>query len=143
MFLAHTITVVRQRALLISHSGSQADEADTLSNTASHSDRGKENAGGPSPANKVLAFKPKSSALPDTHTQSTLLLGKFPHEITLTILIRTFHPPSLFQVHKCLQLWPLRQRILFQEMLELQQPAFQLGGYSPSECVLPAHTIPA
>lgn len=59
--------MVWQRALLISHSGSQADEADTLSNTASHSDRGKENAGGPSPANKVLAFKPKSSALPDTH----------------------------------------------------------------------------
>lgn len=66
-FLAHTVIVGRQRALLISHSGSQTDGADTLSNTASHGDSRRENCGGFSSCKKVFTFKPKSSSQLDTH----------------------------------------------------------------------------
>lgn len=62
LFLAHTVIVGWQRALLSSHSGSQADGADTLSNTASHSDRGKENSGGSSFCKEVFTSNSDSSS---------------------------------------------------------------------------------
>lgn len=80
---------------------------------------------------------------PPTHTHCLFSSrGRCPHEITLMILSRTFHSPWLFQVHKLIHLWPLWQWILLQEILELQQPMFQLGGYSRSGYFLLAHTIP-
>lgn len=68
--------------------------------------------------------------------------GRFPHEITLLMLIRTFHSPCLFQVQKLHYLWPLGQLIFFEEILWLQQVMFQFGGYSHSGCFLLEHTIP-
>ena len=65
LFLAHSATEGRQRALLFSHSRSQANGADTLSEVASHSDRGMRTLEGLSLQISV-ASKPNSSSQLET-----------------------------------------------------------------------------